>query len=630
MNEIVIVAPHENLANISKEVIKKNNLSIDVVVGDLSEGVKYAHKAIHEGAKVLISRGGTYNMIREHVDVPVVEIKMSSFDLLRGFKNLIGYRGKIGVAGYSNVICGCDTIAEFLNMDVEMLHFENELTAPTIIKEAILKGIKAFIGDSIGYKIARAYGCESYLITSGQEAIFDSIQEAIRILKVTKTEKEKAEKLKAILDFIHDGILAIDKNGIITTFNTSAERIFQKKSSEVIGKIVSEVIPNTGMLKVIESGVKEIGVLQDINRCKIVTNRVPIIVDDKIEGAVATFQDVTQIQNLEQKIRREQAMKGFIAQYKFDNIVHVSRTMKESIKIAKKYSKLDSPVLILGESGVGKELFAQSIHNESSRSNGPFVAINCAALPQNLLESELFGYVEGAFTGARRGGKPGLFELAHNGSIFLDEIGELSLEFQARLLRVIQQKEVMRIGDDKVIPIDVRIISATNKDLEKMVNENKFREDLFYRINILTLSIPALRYRKEDIVHLINFFIKKYSLKYSKNIIGISKDVQDYLLSYNYRGNVRELQNIIERAVALCENSNIQLKDIVIDFDKKEKINIDKKDNENSSLISLKEMEYDYIKMVVERCSGNISEAAKILGIDRSTIWRKIKKHTVV
>ncbi|TDT62793.1 sigma 54-interacting transcriptional regulator [Fonticella tunisiensis] len=630
MGEIVLIAPYENLGNMAREVIKKNGFDIDVVIGDLSDGVKAAQRAVKEGAQVLISRGGTYTMIKGAVEVPVVEIKMSSFDILRGFKNLMKYPGKIGVAGYRNVIYGCDTVAELLNVDVEMFLFDNEVTAPLVIEEAISRGIKVFIGDAIGYKSARAYGCESYLITSGKESIYDSVQEAMRILEVTKTEKAKAEKFKTILDFINDGILAVDKHGIITTFNPAAEWIFQRRASEVVGRKVGEVIPNTGMLKVIESGSKEIGVLQDINRCKIVTNRVPIVVDDKIVGAVATFQDVTQIQDLEYKIRREQVKKGFVAKYNFDNIVHVSRAMEECIERAKKYSKIDSPVLILGESGVGKELFAQSIHNESPRRNGPFVAVNCAALPPNLLESELFGYVEGAFTGAKRGGKPGLFELAHKGSIFLDEIGELSMEFQARLLRVLQQKEVMRIGDDKVIPIDVRIIAATNKDIAKMVSENKFREDLYYRINILTLYIPALRFRREDVIPLINHFINKYSLRYGKNITGISSEVQDYLLSYNYRGNIRELQGIMERAVALCEGDIIQLKDVEAVSNVKEDTTINKEFCDDVPLISLRELEINYINKVIEKCCGNISEAAKILGIDRSTIWRKLKKDTVV
>lgn len=630
MGEIVLIAPYENLGNMAREVIKKNGFDIDVVIGDLSDGVKAAQRAVKEGAQVLISRGGTYTMIKGAVEVPVVEIKMSSFDILRGFKNLMKYPGKIGVAGYRNVIYGCDTVAELLNVDIEMFLFDKEATAPLVIEEAISRGIKVFIGDSIGYKSARAYGCESYLITSGKESIYDAVQEAMRILEVTKTEKAKAEKFKTILDFIHDGILAVDKHGIITTFNPAAEWIFQRRASEVVGRKVGEVIPNTGMLKVIESGSKEIGVLQDINRCKIATNRVPIVVDDKIVGAVATFQDVTQIQNLEYKIRREQVKKGFVAKYSFENIVHVSRVMEECIERAKKYSKIDSPVLILGESGVGKELFAQSIHNESPRRNGPFVAVNCAALPPNLLESELFGYVEGAFTGARRGGKPGLFELAHKGSIFLDEIGELSMEFQARLLRVLQQREVMRIGDDKVIPIDVRIIAATNKDIAKMVSENKFREDLYYRINILTLYIPALRFRREDVIPLINHFINKYSLRYGKNITGISSEVQDYLISYNYRGNIRELQGIIERAVALCEGDIIQLKDVEAVSNVKEDTTINKEFCDDVPLISLRELEINYINKVIEKCWGNISEAAKILGIDRSTIWRKLKKHTVV
>ncbi|WDC84767.1 PrpR N-terminal domain-containing protein [Caloramator sp. mosi_1] len=236
MGDIVLIAPYENLGNMAKEVINKNGFNIEVVVGDLSDGVKVAKKAVNEGAQVLISRGGTYTMIKEAVNVPVVEIKINSFDILRGFKNLMKYSEKIGVAGYRNVIYGCDTVAEVLNVNIEIFPFDNEATAPLVIKEAISRGIKIFIGDSIGYKSAMAFGCHSYLITSGKESIYDAAQEAIRILEVTKNEKAKAEQFKTILDFINEGILAIDKQGIITTFNSAAERIFQMRASEVVGK----------------------------------------------------------------------------------------------------------------------------------------------------------------------------------------------------------------------------------------------------------------------------------------------------------------------------------------------------------------------------------------------------------
>lgn len=224
---------------------------------------------------------------------------------------------------------------------------------------------------------------------------------------------------------------------------------------------------------------------------------------------MVAFQDVTRIQEMEGKFYRKIHLRGHVAKYTFDDILFQSSEIKRTIETAQRYSEVDSNILIIGETGTGKEIFAQSIHNHSNRKNNPFVAINCAALPENLLESELFGYAEGAFTGAMKGGKQGFFELAHRGTIFLDEIGEISPKMQSRSLRVLQEREIMRIGDDKVIPVDVRILSATNKDLMQMVKSNDFREDLYYRLSVLDLVLPPLRERREDIPLLVNAFIQK-------------------------------------------------------------------------------------------------------------------------
>lgn len=316
---------------------------------------------------------------------------------------------------------------------------------------------------------------------------------------------------------------------------------------------------------------------------------------------------------------------GFATRYKFEDIIYKSDKMKACIDEAKQYSLYDAPVIIYGESGVGKELFAQSIHSSSRRSNEPFVAVNCAAIPPSLIESEFFGYEEGAFTGARRKGKMGVFELAHGGTIFLDEISEIPLELQGRLLRVLQEKQIIRIGGDKVIPIDVKIISASNKDLEKMVENYTFRADLYFRINILTLYIPSLRERKEDIVNLAEFFINKYSDKYNKTYMSINSEIEQLLLQMNYKGNVRELEGIIERCV--ITNSFDSLKKLV----NRNKENVIK--NNNNSIkdlidenLDLRELERRYIEKIYKENKCNTNKTCEILKITRATLWRKLKE----
>lgn len=626
MKDIVFIAPFEGLRILAEEVVKvKGYSNIEVVYGDLSGGVEVAKKVIEAGARVIISRGGTYTMIKNLFNLPVVELQATSFDVLRGFKELIKYKGKIGVAGYENIIYGCEIIGEVLNLDIVKIKIKDEEEAEEILKQYIQnEGIEVFVGDTIGSKTAMRLGCKSYMIESGMESILYAMQEARRILTGLKIEKERTEKLKTIMNFIHDGIIAIDDKGIVNIFNSMAEKIFGVSEKEAIGKHIEDVVENTKLSDVLKSRQMEIGEIQDVGKAKIATNRVPIIVDDDVTGVVATFQDITKIQDLEHHIRVKLQKKGFIAKYSFEDIIYKSAQMRECINKAKTYSKYDSPVLILGESGVGKELFAQSIHNSSIRKNAPFVAVNCAAFPPTLIESELFGYVEGAFTGSARGGKAGVFELAHGGTIFLDEIGELPLEVQSRFLRVIQEREVMRIGDDKVIPVDVRIITATHRNIREMIRERKFREDLYYRINILTVIIPALNSRQEDIIELSKFFINEYSSKYNKKVKKISREAEEYLNTYIYKGNVRELEGIIERAVILCNTDEIALESIKLEDIETEKP-VNKKNNKKEAdrYKTLKELESEYINEVISYCEGNLSEASKILDVNRTTLWRK-------
>lgn len=632
MKDIVMIAPFKELYDLSTQIIREYEYdNIEVLLGDLSDGLTTAQNAVDLGARVLISRGGTYNLLKEKLNVPVVEIKLTAFDILRSFKSVLDYDGRIGVVGYKNVIYGYDVLEEVLGSNATKFNIEKEETVEERISQCILDGIEVFVGDNIVCKTAEKLGCKSYLITSGEESIMSSIEESIRILEASKVEKEMTERLIALIDFVHDGIISIDKDEKITVFNSIAQKIFNIKKDEVIGRKLTDVIDNS-LTDVLASKTTRIGEIREIGEAKITINSIPIIVDKDIIGTVSTFQDITEIQNLEKKIRVKLLERGFAAKYTFDDIIFESSRMKDCIDKAKKFSDYDSPVLIEGSSGVGKELFAQSIHNYGSRRNGPFIAVNCAAIPPSLIESEFFGYVEGAFTGARKGVKAGIFELAHGGTIFLDEISELPLDLQGRLLRVLQEKEVMRIGDDKVIPVDVRIISATNRSMKGLIKQGTFRRDLYYRINILAMEIPPLNERKADIEILSDYFIQKYSGKYSKNIKGFSTSALQCLLEYKYEGNVRELEGMIERAVILCDKETIETIDNIAE---EEGVQYEADEYDNNSKkssfridegISLKELEDKYIKYILSNEDSNIKRSAEILKIDRSTLWRRVNK----
>jgi PAS domain S-box-containing protein len=422
--------------------------------------------------------------------------------------------------------------------------------------------------------------------------------------------------IQAILDASHDGIIAIDRHFNITLVNKNATEILGLPNG-IVGEKITKYIPQSDMLRILATGKKEIGDIATVLNRQIVINRLPIVVDGAIVGAVSTFKEITDIQKMEMRIRKQSIESGLEAKYRLDDIVGDSPAIREAREMAETFARTDATVLILGESGTGKELFAQGIHLSSSRATGPFVAVNCAALPGNLLESELFGYDEGAFTGARKGGKPGLFELAHGGTLFLDEIGEMSLPIQALLLRVLQEKKVRRIGGERVIPVDVRIVAATNRELEQLIADKLFRPDLYYRINVLTLELPPLRERLQDIPALTEAIIREIEERGDKRV-NVEDIVYQRFRQYDWPGNVRELRNVVERMVLLCRSDRLGEADVKF---------FSKKLERNGRLGGRQDTERTMIEYALRQTQGNRGEAAKLLGMDRTTLWRKIKKH---
>lgn len=383
-------------------------------------------------------------------------------------------------------------------------------------------------------------------------------------------------------------------------------------------------------------------------------NCVPVAGDSEEFGCVLTFQGTEQIQAEEGKLCKRMHSDGFTARYDFSHILYRDSCMEAVISQAVKFSYSDSNILIHGETGTGKELFAQSIHNSSRRRKGPFVAINCAALPENLLESELFGYVEGAFTGASRGGKMGFFEIAHKGTIFLDEIGDISPKLQSRLLRVIQEREIIRLGNDTVIPIDVRVICATNRDLKKEVARGNFREDLLYRLDVLELNLPPLRKRKQDILYLADRMVRFEHERTGSRLEAITQEGRELLMRYNWPGNVREMRNFCERICILCEKTRAGAEDVLQalpgewEYGGADSQYADSRHADSGSGSAdfpassshvpaeaagpgprLEEAQRQAVKDALELCGYHRGRTAAYLGIDKSTLWRKMKKYGI-
>ncbi len=454
-------------------------------------------------------------------------------------------------------------------------------------------------------------------------------------------EKEILEKdinlkhLNLILETMYDGVIVVDKYGFITMMS-DAYKEFLGIHHSVIGMHVTEVLENTRMHIVARTGKAEITQLQKVKDSYMIANRVPLIVDGKVEGAMGKviFRNVKDLNVLHSKITSiEQELENYkgeiknfnSAKYNFEDIIGVSSEIENVKNVAKKVAESNSNILILGESGTGKELFAHAIHKNSCRRNKPFVKINCGAIPAELLESELFGYEKGAFTGANKTGKIGKFELANNGTIFLDEVGEMPLNMQVKLLRVIQEKEVERIGGEYPRSINVRIIAATNKNLVTMIKEKRFREDLYYRLNVITLNLPSLRERKKDLEVISNNFLNFFNVETNKNIKGFSKKAMSAMSCYSWPGNIRELRNVVERAVNIIDEENI----IDLKHLPKSVIGENKPENVRTIKEVVEEAERDTIKRCLLINKGNKSKTAEELDISRVALYDKIKKYNL-
>jgi len=390
------------------------------------------------------------------------------------------------------------------------------------------------------------------------------VRDIVNLSKQYNSIAEKSLELKnmfqTIIENSSDGIIYMDIDGRISVANKVLVSILRRKKDEILDRNIENILPELKKWKVEEA---ESNIVKLFGK-EVVAIKAPVKRKDETLGYMVTIEDINKIKRIEHELRRKNRKSEHNAIYNFDDIICKSDSMKRIIELAQKLALSKSTILIQGESGTGKEFFAQAIHEFSKKRNGPFVPVNFAALSVNLLESELFGYEEGAFTGAKKGGKSGLFEEAHGGTIFLDEVGDAPIEFQARLLRVLQEKQVRRVGGTKLIPIDVRVITATNRNLKEEVEKGNFRQDLFYRLNVLPLDIPNLRQRKEDIPLLLEHYLNRFTNGEKTNINNFfSMEVLDYLAQYKWPGNVRELVNVIEYLVNIKEdNSLITINDL--------------------------------------------------------------------
>lgn len=450
---------------------------------------------------------------------------------------------------------------------------------------------------------------------------------------MSKIQENGIEWWKAIVASINDGVLVIDNAGIVKIINPEYSRI-TGVTPDIIGKSLAIYRPGAQLPKTLKDGKSRVGVYRKIKNREYVVDMAPIIIQNKVVGAVSVCKSLTEVHKLSHELQKQnekvqelekQMSSIYNVKYTFGDIIGEDANLLELIEVAKKAATSTLPILITGESGTGKELFAQAIHHSSNRLDKPFIPINCSAIPAPLMESELFGYAEGAFTGAIKGGKAGLFEMANQGTLFLDEIGDLSYDVQAKLLRVLEEGRIRRVGEAEERKVDVRIVAATHRDLQQLVIKNHFRGDLFYRLNVVTLQIPALRNRKSDVPFIVNTQLANHQ-NYE-----IDKKTMKFLTEYEWPGNVRELKNVIDYAVCMAETELISSNDLP-ELMRRQSPYFSEEQQGVTLQALVDETEKTHLINTLRGRGTNVKErqkVAEILGISLATLYNKMKKYAI-
>lgn len=646
MIHMVFYAPYPEIQSTIEQVFKerpdRNELDYRVILDTFNNPL------LDVNADVIIARGFTAHTMEKRGFI-CAELKVTGYDVISAVARCLALQPNaknIAVVGAFNMVYGVETINPvFPSIRLTAYPIEDETELEASVQKAIADGNNAIVGGYTTVEIAKKYSIPTVMIESGREAVNSAIAEAKSSAEIAMREKERSNEIANIMNYSFQGIISLDKNGMITFANKYCYSILESGQLSLIGRPIQEFFPGLPLIDVIRKGTKILSELHKYDSLHLMINCVPVYGDYAPTGCVLTFQNITQIQAEEEQIRKKLHLSTFRAKYHFANIFHQSAVMDSVISDAIDFSYSDSNILIYGETGTGKELFAQSIHNSSPRRNYPFVAINCAALPESLLESELFGYVEGAFTGAAKGGKMGFFETAHRGTIFLDEIGDISPKLQSRLLRVLQEKEIVRLGSDTVIPVDVRVISATNKKLKEEVASGNFRQDLLYRLDVLELNLPPLRERGEDPSYMIDHLISFEHERTGCILEGLSQEAKQLLHNYPWPGNVREMRNFCERLSILCHTPYAGTTDVRRALPEVGNSSLSAAPDfapvsgtastsgtEAGREISPAFSPYDERQAILEALSmfhNNRTKTAAFLKMNKSTLWRKMKKYNI-
>jgi len=598
---------------------------IEVVDGTFGDALATARDRLERGlVDAFVSAGSNASILRAGLQAPVATIQLGGFDLMQALIKARRVSRRVGVVMYGQTIPELDEVKDLLNIEVSQYAYQTPDDARQRFELLRREGFDVIVGSSLVVELAEQAGLHALLAYS-LSSIRKGFEDAIELARVARLEAGRYEQLNGVLHNLQEAVLAVDRDNRIIAVNPPMQQLLGHAPARLLGRSLEAMQPELSLQSTLDHGLEERAVVQRFSQRDWVVNRTPIREQGEIVGAALTLYDARAIQEADASLRMQHGRRQSAARHRFAGLIGRSPAFERAVQTAQRFARNDLTVLIAGESGVGKELFAQSIHNESARAGRPFVAVNCAAFPEALLESELFGYEEGAFTGSRRGGKRGLFETAHTGTLFLDEIGDMPLHLQTRLLRVLQEREITRLGATVAIPIDVRVIAATHQPLQEMIAARRFRQDLYYRMNTLRLALPPLRDRHDDVVLLAQVLVERCLQR-----LGVGLDARralapwmPRLLAYDWPGNVRELENLGER-IAVFLSQFERLEDIVYEDLRHECPELFT--GREPALASPAMPSKSRLREVLTAHGGHRQKAAQQLGVSRSTLWRWIRE----
>ncbi|MBB2930281.1 propionate catabolism operon regulatory protein PrpR [Paraburkholderia silvatlantica] len=587
---------------------------------------------------VVVAAGSNGTYLKARIDLPVVLVQPTGFDVMQALARARREADLVALVTYGETPVEVRRFVSAYGIDVVFGQYRTVQDAEACVLDLRDRGVGAVVGPGLVNDLAARLGLVPFFVYSrpSVRAAFDN---ALDLVQATWRETQRRQRLDSVLQHLRDGVVALDARGRVEAINQRLAAVLGIDPAAAAGQPLASLAPDIAFALPDADGES----LETVRGVSYVVHRGPLVDNGVTTGAVLTFQESRAVERLDRTLRSRQRMQQFVARYRLDDLSGATPGIERVRQLARRYAKSDATVLIRGESGTGKEMIAQGIHRESPRRDFPFVAMNCGAFPEALLESELFGYEEGAFTGARRGGKVGLIEAAHRGTLFLDEIGEMPLPLQSRLLRVLQEREVVRLGATEPTRVDVRVVAATHRALTEQIEAGEFRADLFYRLNILNLAIPPLRERGADIVLLAAELLFQASRREPRVAVRIRTPedaartlalVSGALARHAWPGNVRELQNVVERMVVELADSEEDvltpdvLRSIAPEVFESRRAARDAAGTAGEGALTLRERslhtEADEIRAVLDACNGDRDRACEMLGISKTTLWRRL------